>query len=123
MANAQTAGFVTRERPEPDGARARIEALRDALAGWRDVCAVRDDPGRSEAVVGTADEIATAVEVLQRSLTDAIDRVAETDIAAARERGLLTTDEATMALKEKRMRELRKIHGQQVIREHAKRER
>lgn len=112
MANAQTAEVVTRDRSEPDGPRARVEALRDTLAAWRDVCAVQDDRGRSEAIFGTADEVTTAAEVLQRSFADAIDRVGETDLAAARERGWLTADEANAALREKRMRELAKIRNE-----------
>lgn len=123
MTNDQTAGVITRDRSEPDGARNRIASLREAMAAWQDVCAAWDEQGRSEAVVGTADEVTAAAEVLQRSLVDAIDRVGEADLAAARERGWLTADEANTALKEKRLRELAKVRANRTYRERYEKQR
>lgn len=116
MVTAQSAddnadGVIAREHPGMDEAEARIAALRDAIGAWRDVCTTRDDPHRPERVDGTKEDIDAALEVLQRSLAVAVDRVGEADISAARDRGWLSTDEAAAALKEKRLRELAQLRG------------
>lgn len=111
MRSDLTAGILTRDRSGTEDKPARIEAVREALAEWRVACANRDDSARSEAVTGTNEEVAAAVEVLHHSLVIAIDRVREADIAAARDRGWLSADEAAAALKEKRLRELARLRG------------
>lgn len=111
MGTDGTEGIVVRDRPGFDEVRARIETLREASRLWRDIGVDQEWTNRDAAVFGTDAEMAAAVEVLQRSLAVAIDRVGEADIAVARERGWLTADEAAAALTEKRLRELARVGG------------
>ncbi len=102
--------FIVRDRDDEDHLVSRVANLQEATDAFQEAEAALERE-TSDAVLGSREEIASALETANRSLHYGLDELSEEDISRALEQGLMAEGEAAFALKHKRLAELEEVRA------------